>query len=70
MTFDDSLLEPFAGYFDLGVFHEANDELENLPNEVKAYPVVLLARLELLVEMERWEDGGILRASFVELGHT
>jgi hypothetical protein len=59
MTFDESLLEPFVGYVDLGIYEEANDELEKLPNEVKAHPMVLLGRLHLLVEMKRWDDGAI-----------
>jgi tetratricopeptide (TPR) repeat protein len=67
MAFDDSLLEPFVGYLDLGMFHEANEELEKLPPDAKSHPLVLLARLELLVEMKRWEDGAILGQSLAKL---
>jgi len=51
------LLEPFVGYFDLGMLREAGEELENLPAEVKDDPMVLLARMEWLMEMEHWEEG-------------
>jgi tetratricopeptide (TPR) repeat protein len=67
VIFDESLLEPFVGYVDLGMYEDANDELEKLPNEVKAHPMVLLARLELLVEMKRWEDGAALGSSLAKL---
>jgi tetratricopeptide (TPR) repeat protein len=67
VPFDESLLTPFIGYLELGMYPDANDELEKLPSDVKAHPIVLLARLELLVEMERWEDGVILGASLIKL---
>jgi hypothetical protein len=62
-----SLLQPFYGYLHLGMHAEANDELESLPNEMKAHPLVLLGRLELLMEMQRWEDGIILGQSLCKL---
>ena len=36
MTSDEiqSLLEPFCGYVELGMDAEANDALEDLPNEI------------------------------------
>jgi tetratricopeptide (TPR) repeat protein len=61
------LMQPFYGYLHLEMYAEANDELENLPNEAKAHPLVLLGRLELLMEMARWEDGVILGQSLCEL---
>jgi predicted Zn-dependent protease len=67
VTFDESLLDPFVGYVDLGMYEEANAELEKLPNEIKTHPVVLLARLELLVEMKRWEEGVNLGQSLAKL---
>ncbi|MEJ0000948.1 MAG: hypothetical protein WDO13_18320 [Verrucomicrobiota bacterium] len=42
---------------------EANDALEALPDEIKSHPLVYSARLELLVIMERWDDGVILGQS-------
>jgi hypothetical protein len=39
--FPSDLLEPFAGYFELGMHHEASDELDNLPAKLKMHPVVL-----------------------------
>ena len=62
-----SLLQPFYGYLGLQMFADANDELENLCPEVKTHPVVLLARLELLMEMERWDDGIVLGESLCRL---
>lgn len=59
----DLLLQPFAGYVGLQMYHEANEELENLPTNLKIHPTVLLARLELLVEMRKWEEGVILGIS-------
>ena len=53
----ESQLESFSGYLDLGMFLEANEELEKLPEEIKHLPRVLEARLALLMEMEHWEEG-------------
>jgi predicted Zn-dependent protease len=61
------LLQPFDGYLHLGMFNEANDELENLPTELKTHPAVLSARLNLLMKMKRWEDGAILASSLTTL---
>lgn len=63
----ETLLEPFTGYFHLGMFHEANDVLEALPVELKTHPKVLEARLVLLMEMKKWEDGVLLGQSLIEL---
>jgi tetratricopeptide (TPR) repeat protein len=41
----------------LKMYADANDELEGLPTKLKTHPAILLARLELLMEMERWDDG-------------
>ena len=62
-----TLLEPFTGYLHLRMFLEANDELEKLPTEIKTHPLVLEARLILLMEMGRWEDGVILGESLTKL---
>ena len=58
-----TLLDHFRGYLELGMYGEANDELENLPAEVQAHPAVQLARLELLIEMRNWPEGVTLAAS-------
>jgi predicted Zn-dependent protease len=60
-------LDPFAGFLALGMFHDANDELENLPTSLKTHPAVLSARLDLLMEMKRWDDGVILGRSLFRL---
>jgi hypothetical protein len=58
-----SLLEPFYGYLELEMDSDANDFLEELPNELKSHPLVYSARLDLLMAMARWEDGVILGQS-------
>jgi len=55
----EDYLQPFAGYIELGMYAEAEHELENIPDEMKAHPMVLLARLELLVATEQWDEGVI-----------
>ena len=60
-------LDPFAGYLDLGMYNEANDELERLPMKLKNHPAVLGARLDLLMEMKRWEDAAIVGGSLAKL---
>jgi len=67
MEFSVDLLQPFLGYVDLGMWQEANDELETLPNEFKTRQEVLSARLELLMAMHRWEDGANLAQSLCKL---
>ncbi len=53
----EDLLEPFSGYLDLGMYLEAHEELENLPEEAKAHPWAALARLTLLLETGGWQEG-------------
>jgi predicted Zn-dependent protease len=66
-TLPQDTLEPFNGYLALGMYNEANDELERLPAELKTHPAVLSSRLNLLMEMRRWEDGAILGRSLFKL---
>jgi hypothetical protein len=61
------LLEPFNGYLHLGMFIDANDELEKLPTVIKTHPKVLEARLVLLMEMDKWEEGVLLGESLIQL---
>jgi len=63
----ETLLEPFTGYIHLRMFQEANDELGNLPTELKTHPKVLEATLVLLMEMHKWEDGALLGESLIKL---
>jgi len=63
----EARLQPFVGYVELGMYEDANDELDSLPPEMKAHPTVLLARLELLVEMKQWEEGALLGESLCDL---
>ncbi len=62
-----SLLEPFCGYVELGMFTEANEELENVPQDFKTHPVVLHGRVELLIAMKKWDDAVLLGHSLCEL---
>ena len=61
------ILEPFAGYLALGMYHEANNELESLPTKLKTHPAVLSARLDLLIETKHWEEAAILGRSLFRL---
>ena len=63
----DDLLEPFFGYMHLKMHDEANAELENLPSELLTNPTVLLARMDLVMEMKKWEEGALLGDSLCEL---
>jgi tetratricopeptide (TPR) repeat protein len=49
------------------MFLEANDVLENLPTEIKTHPKLLKARLILLMELEKWEEGIMLGESLIKL---
>jgi tetratricopeptide (TPR) repeat protein len=60
-------LQPFVGYVELGMYEDANNELDCLPLEMQEHPMVQLARLELLVEMKRWEEGVLLGESLCDL---
>jgi tetratricopeptide (TPR) repeat protein len=44
-----------VGYVELGMFHEANDELEEIDPFNRAAPEVLAARLAVSHGLERWE---------------
>lgn len=63
----EALLEPFTGYLHLGMFQDASEELDKLPPTIRSAPLVLEARLVLLVEMERWEEGVLLGESLCQL---
>jgi hypothetical protein len=62
-----ALLRPFYDYLERGMDADANDALETLPDDVKSHPLVFGARPELLMVMERWEDGVILGRSLCRI---
>ena len=53
----ESLLQPFLGYMELGMYAEALAELDSLPKEVQAHPTTQIARMDYFLETKRWEDG-------------
>jgi tetratricopeptide (TPR) repeat protein len=59
-------LNPLAGYLELGMVEEAWQEWENLPRTVQNHPMGLLARLELLIEEERWAEGAAFGKTLCE----
>ena len=63
----DALLDPFFGYVHLKMFDEANEVLENLPEQFRADSTVLLARLDLLMAMKLWQEGALLGESLCEM---
>ena len=66
----ETLLNPFSGYILLGMYDDAHEELESLPEELKTHPLVLEARFTLLVELERWEEAAFLGESICKLCPT
>jgi hypothetical protein len=51
------ILEPFAGYIALGMYNDANNELERLPAELKTHPAVLFVGLRVeIVDQAVQED--------------
>jgi predicted Zn-dependent protease len=44
------------GFFELGLFHDAWEELDKLETETKSQPGVLRLRLEILIGLGRWDD--------------
>lgn len=60
-------LEAARGFRALGMYVDAWDELEKLEPEERAHPDVLTERVQILMEMERWDSalaiiGGMLNA--------
>ena len=52
---DERHLTAAQGYFDLGMFIEANDELEQIDADVRHLPEVLEVRLGIYRALEKWE---------------
>ncbi len=63
----ESLLKSFAGYIYLGMYDDAHNELESLPQEAKTHHLVLQARLILLIDLKKWEDAANLGQSLCKL---
>ncbi len=59
----EMLLQPVVGYVELGMYKEAQLELDNLPTEVQSNPLVQLARMDLFIETDQWKEGISLGAS-------
>ena len=54
---DDDLkhLTAAQGYVELGMFPDANEELENIGPDVRHIPEVLAVRVEIYRALEKWE---------------
>ncbi len=48
-------LEPAFGYFDLGMYQDAESHIEGLTKQQKAHPQVTALRLKILVAKEDYE---------------
>ena len=53
----EALLQPFVGYLELGMYDDAEKELESFQSELKDHPLLWLARLELIMARRQWEGG-------------
>lgn len=62
----DQLLQPAIGYLQLGMVEEANDELEELPPEMRAADEVLALRIEILQRLAKWESARMLAESLAK----
>jgi predicted Zn-dependent protease len=51
---EDRRLEAALGYLQLGMFEEANDEIEQLPPEEKNSPAILRLRAAIYSEAKSW----------------
>jgi len=49
------LFEVASGYAELGMFHEANEQLETIDPFLRAAPEVLALRIEIYRGLEKWE---------------
>ncbi len=59
-------LQPALGYLELGMFEEANEELEELPPELRAADEVLGLRIEILQKLAKWESARVLAESLAK----
>src|SRR5258708_20460535 len=47
--------EAACGYAELGMFHEASEQLENIDAFLRAAPEILALRIEIYRGLEKWE---------------
>lgn len=59
-------LEAARGFVELGMFMDANEELENIDPEVRHLPETLAVRLEIYRSLQRWE---LMQAVAKKLNH-
>ena len=59
-----------TGYAELGMWSEAWDELEAIDDAARVSFDVLALRLEVLVQLKRWEPAAILADSLIAKGVT
>jgi lipopolysaccharide biosynthesis regulator YciM len=55
MSSQVSILNPAIGYLELGMFDEANEEIENLAPELKNSSDALTVRMEIYRAMKNWK---------------
>jgi len=60
-------LQKCDGYCRISMWNEAWNALEDLPDELRMFPVVLVQRLRILVGSEEWAKTRILGESVVDL---
>jgi len=56
----EALLQPFTGYLELGMYEDAEKELQNFLPELKEHPFLALAQLELIMARKQWQEGVVL----------
>jgi uncharacterized protein HemY len=61
------LLEPVRGWLALGAWLAANEELENLPHEVKTHHDVLKLRCKIYRSAQSWSELTVLAESFTNI---
>jgi hypothetical protein len=52
---DQKFFEAARGYAELGMFHEANEELEKIDPFLRAAPEIVALRIEIYRGLEKWE---------------
>lgn len=63
---DQQHLQAAHGYVELGMFLEANEELENIDPYCRALPEVLNARLAIYQGLQKWELMAVVANKLVE----
>jgi hypothetical protein len=61
------LLEPARGWLALGAWLAANQELENLPHELKTHHEVLKLRCKIYRVAQSWSELTVLAESFTKI---